>query len=72
MILIDMVIMNVLILNMMETKESTKYKITGTLPNGRRFSPIHTTTPQHYNIWRGTIWKKLSNGKHKRIKTIYN
>lgn len=50
----------------------TKYVITGILHNGRRFEPIHTETPQHYNIWNGTIWQLLSNGKRKLIKRIYN
>ena len=31
---------------------NTKYKITGTLVNGKRFSPIFTNTPQHYNIYK--------------------
>lgn len=48
-----------------------KYIITGTLKNGRRFSPIHTDEPQHYNIWRGTIWE-IVNNKRKRVLTYYN
>ena len=50
----------------------SKYIITGTLKNGRRFSPIHTDTPWHYNIWRGTLWEKLDNDKRRRVKTYYN
>lgn len=44
--------------------------ITGVLRNGRRFKPIHTKTPQHYNIWKGTIWIVLPNNKRKRLQTI--
>ena len=43
------------------------YVITGTLKNGTRFSPITTATPQHYNIWCGSLWE-LINGKRKLIK----
>ena len=49
----------------------TKYVITGVLKSGKRFDPIHTNTPQHYNIWNGTIWK-IVDGKRKKIRTIYN
>lgn len=49
----------------------TKYIITGTLVNGKRFVSIHTNTPQHYNIWKGTIWK-IDNNKRILIKRIYN
>jgi hypothetical protein len=48
------------------------YVITGILYNGKRFKPIHTYTPQHYNIWNGSIWQLLSNGKRKLVKRIYN
>lgn len=51
---------------------STKYVITGVDRDGRRFSPIHTNTPQHYNIWQGTVWEKQPNGKRKRVKSIWN
>jgi hypothetical protein len=33
------------------------YVITGKDRSGKRFTPIHTTTPQHYNIWKGSIWE---------------
>lgn len=47
------------------------YVITGILKNGRRFTPIHTNTPQHYNIWKGTIWViRKDTGKRKVIKRI--
>lgn len=49
----------------------SKYVITGTLKNGKRFAPIHTDNPQHYNIWRGTLWRisgKSLRGKELRTK----
>lgn len=49
-----------------------KYIITGKLKNGRRFTPIHTDTPWHYNIWKGTLWKISEDGKRKRVTTYYN
>jgi len=49
----------------------TKYVITGVDRAGKRFSPITTYTPQHYNIWSGTLWK-LVKGKRKRILTYNN
>lgn len=48
-----------------------KYVITGTDRSGKRFAPIHTDTPQHYNIWKGTLWK-LVDGKRKLVKHYYN
>ena len=48
-----------------------KYVITGTLKSGKRFKPIHTTTPQHYNIWQGTLWQ-LVDGKRKKVKDYIN
>jgi hypothetical protein len=48
------------------------FVITGILTNGKRFKPIHTKTPQHYNIWKGTIWQLMNNGKRKLIKRIWN
>lgn len=49
----------------------SKYVITGIDRSGRRFKPIYTDTPWHYNIWRGTVWK-IVNGKRKKVKEIYN
>lgn len=48
-----------------------EYKITGTLINGKRFRPIFTTQPWNYNIYKGTIWKKID-GKWKKFKEITN
>lgn len=49
-----------------------KYKITGTNKEGRQFSPIHTDTPQHYNIWKGTLWLLHDNGKYKKVRSYEN
>jgi len=49
-----------------------KYVITGTDRNGKRFDPIHTNTPQHYNIWRGSLWELKENGNRKLVKRYYN
>lgn len=48
-----------------------KYVITGVDRNNKRFAPIHTNTPQHYNIWQGSLWK-LVNGKRKLVSTYCN
>lgn len=50
----------------------TKYTITGIDRNGKRFAPINTNTPQHYNIYCGTIWQQLENGKRKKLIEIFN
>ena len=50
----------------------TRYVITGTLVRGQRFKPIHTNTPQHYNIWRGTVWEKQPDGTRKLMYRIWN
>ena len=52
----------------------TKYTITGKDKSGKRFI-INTDTPQHYNIWTGTLWRNDNTPKdpltykRKRIKT---
>ena len=47
------------------------FVITGILKNGRRFKPIYTKTPQHYNIWKGSIWIICKDtGKRKLIQKI--
>ena len=48
------------------------YIITGTKQDGKRFHPIRTRTPENYNIYNGTIWELLPNGKRKLIKRINN
>ncbi len=45
----------------------SKYVITGVLRNGKRFDPIYTNKPQHYNIWMGTLWELQPNGKRKKL-----
>ena len=55
----------------------TKYTITGKDKSGTRFT-INTDTPQHYNIWTGTLWRndlislEPLKYKRKRIKTYNN
>ena len=54
-----------------KSKEVVKkplYTITGILRNGRRFKAFSTHTPRHYNIWQGSLWKNLDNGKRKLVK----
>ena len=46
------------------------YIITGKDKDNKRFV-ISTTTPQHYNIWSGTLWK-IVDGKRKKVKEYYN
>ena len=48
------------------------YIITGILKNGKRLKPIRTKTPQCYNIWNGTLWEVLDNGKRKKIREYFN
>lgn len=58
---------------MSSVKNRKEYVITGKLKSGKRFKPIHTETPQHYNIWSGTIWQIMpTDGKRRLIKRIYN
>lgn len=49
-----------------------RYVITGVDRSGKRFKPIYTNTPQHYNIWKGTLWEILPDGKRRKIKEYYN
>jgi hypothetical protein len=49
----------------------TVYIITGTDRSGKRFR-IETLTPQHYNIWKGTLWELLDNGKRKKVREYWN
>lgn len=53
-------------------KQVHNYVITGVDRSGKRFAPIHTTTPQHYNIWKGTLWMVLANGKRRKVKEYFN
>ena len=46
-----------------------QYVITGKDKSGKRFI-INTLTPQHYNIWQGTIWQ-IVDDKRKLIKRYY-
>ena len=48
------------------------YKITGVDRHGRRFKPIYTNFPRHFNIFRGTVWRLLPDGKRKKEYDIIN
>lgn len=48
------------------------YVITGTLRNGKRFNPIFTNTPEHYNIYRGTVWYVYPDGTRKKQYEVFN
>jgi len=52
----------------------TSYIITGVLPSGRRFPPIHCIN-LHWalaiNVWRGTLWACKA-GKRRRVYTWKN
>lgn len=50
------------------------YHVTGVDRSGRRFR-IVTTSHMHamcINLWRGSVWAVLDNGKRKLIKRVYN
>jgi hypothetical protein len=43
--------------------------------SNRRFAPIHTDSYIHamsINLWKGTVWVVLPNGKRKKIKEVWN
>ena len=48
-----------------------KYVITGKDVNGKRFK-IETETPQHYNIFCGSLWELGKDGKRKLILRYHN
>lgn len=50
----------------------SKYVLTGTLRNGKRFKPIHTDTPWNYNLWRGTCWELDKEGKRHKVYSVWN
>lgn len=52
----------------------TKYKVTGVLTNGRRFSAIHTTNLRYalsINLYRGTVWEEVD-GHWRKIREVWN
>tara|TARA_B100000579_G_scaffold129243_1_gene104298 strand:+ start:600 stop:887 length:288 start_codon:yes stop_codon:yes gene_type:complete len=55
---------------MAKSKAPRQYQITGTLRNGKRFSPFNTTMPANYNIWSGTVWEIMPNGKRVMVQRI--
>lgn len=58
-----------------ELNSFTSFIVTGVLYRGGRFPAIHTTN-FHYamciNLWRGTVWGVLPNGRRRRIKQVCN
>jgi hypothetical protein len=51
-----------------------RFKVTGTLPNGKRFKAIHTENRIHalsFNIYNGHVWEMVD-GKWKIIKSVSN
>lgn len=48
------------------------YKITGVDYKGRRFKPKYTNFPRHFNIYRGTVWHTLPDGKLKKAYDVVN
>jgi hypothetical protein len=48
-----------------------RYVWTGKDARGRQFKPIFTNTPQHYNIFHGTLWEMID-GKRKKIRSVWN
>ena len=55
-----------------EVKQDKKqFVITGVDANGKRFKPIKTNTPQHYNIYKGSLWKIKEDGKRKLVKRYF-
>ena len=53
-------------------KDKKEFVITGVDRNGRRFEPIKTNTPQHYNIWKGSLWRIQEDGNRKLVQRYYN
>lgn len=48
------------------------YKITGVDYKGRRLKPKYTNFPGHFNIYRGTVWHVLPDGKLKKAYDVVN
>lgn len=52
-----------------------QYVITGILPDGRRFKPIHTTNYAYargHNIWNGTLWEVTPDGSRHKLHRWFN
>jgi len=50
------------------------FKVTGKMPNGKRFKPIHTSNANYalaINLYQGTVWQMI-NGRWKMIKRVVN
>lgn len=53
----------------------TTYEVTGVLVNGRRFKPIVTTNMRHafgINLYRGSVWERLPDGRRKLLRRVWN
>lgn len=50
----------------------SKYKVTGVDYKGRRFKPKYTNFPRQFNVYRGTVWHTLPDGKLKKAYDIVN
>jgi len=55
---------------------ATRYIITGTLKNGKRFKPMVTSNKMHamgINLWNGAVYEEnTETGKRKLIKRVNN
>lgn len=51
---------------------SDNFIITGKDAKGKRFKPISTSTPRHYNIYSGTVWMVNHAGSRKKVRVIVN
>jgi len=55
-------------------KEIYEYKLTGTLPNGKRFKTMkgNGNYLNGINIYKGHLWERVNGGAWKIVKTVYN
>lgn len=52
-----------------------EFHVTGVLYNSTtRFKSVYSSfnTAMMINIWRGSVWAVLSNGKRRLVKRVYN
>jgi hypothetical protein len=50
------------------------YEVTGVTVNGKRFK-IRTSNRMHaygINLYRGTVWERLSNGHRRILRRVWN
>lgn len=51
------------------------YEVTGVLVNGKRFSPIETTSLDHalsINLYRGSVWEVRQDGTRTLLSRVWN